>query len=216
MATTLTALRDRVEQILADSSNAIWATGDVDEAIRQALHQYSAANPQHKITTITLSADDREISTSTITDVVAIEEIWCPYNSSNPQYPPYKRPFRFWKDSAILYVLGQYIPQSSDVVRVFYAALHTLSGLDSATATTLPDEHATTVALGAAGHAAASRALDLTEQVTVDRDAVARLTTWAQHRLATFEADLRTIAVQAQGPGHVPLPALDRHDDTWA
>lgn len=216
MATTLSALRDRIENILADNSNAIWATADLDEAIRRALHNYSAAAPRKRITTKTLTADGREISTSTITDIMAIEELWIPYDAANPQAPVYRRAFRFWKDSSILYVLSQYMPRAGDVARIFYAALHTLNGLDSASATTVPDEHISTLALGAAGYAAATRAIDLAEQVSIDREVTNRLTAWAATTLSRFGAELNAIAIAAQGPGHVTLPALDRFDNTWS
>ncbi len=248
MAFTLATLRDRVEAILADSSNAIWSTGDVDEAIRRALHAFSLVSPRHRITTANIAATTREISTASITDAIAVEELWCPYTAGTPEYPPNKLPFRFWREESKLYVQGDYAPAAGTVARIFYSAIHTINTLDSATATTIPDAYASLLATGAAGYAAASRALDLTEQVTVDREATERLDAWAkarlqefqagldelrrtltltqeavehmnrwaQQKLLAFEAALRTIAVQAQGPGHVPLPALDRHDNTWA
>lgn len=216
MPTTLSALRDRVETILADTSNEIWSTSDLDEAIRRAMHAYSASNPRKLITTITLTTNSREISTASITDIITVEEVWLPYDAANPLAPINRRPFRFWKDSNILYILSQYLPKTGDVARIFYAAQHILSGLDGAATTSLPDEHTSTVATGAAGFAAASRAIDLSEQVSIDRDVTNRLTTWAQTTLQRFYAELHTIAVIAQGPGHVRMPDLDRYDNTWA
>jgi hypothetical protein len=57
MTATLTTLRDRVEIILADSGNSIWSTGDIDEGIRQALHEYSKTRPLRSVGTVALSAD---------------------------------------------------------------------------------------------------------------------------------------------------------------
>ena len=57
MNATLTTLRDRVEQILADSGNAIWSTDDIDEAIRQAVHEYSKTRPLRSVGTVVLSSD---------------------------------------------------------------------------------------------------------------------------------------------------------------
>jgi hypothetical protein len=215
MATDLASLRDRVELILADSTNAIFSTGDVDEGIRRALHDYSQVNPQHKIGTITLAADGREISTSTLTGVIDVEDVWCPYTAADPEYPAYARPFRFWKDSAKLYVIGNHEPQSGEVVRVFYTALQALKDLDSAAATTLPAEHDSIVALGAAGYAAQSRALDITEQISVDRDSANRLRDWAELQLRRFTDALNRVAISTRGPGQVALPALDRWEGDW-
>lgn len=216
MATTLATLRDRVELILADNTNLIFSTDDVDEGIRRALHDYSQVNPQHKIDTITLTADGREISTATLTGIADVEDVWCPYDSSDPEYPPYRRPWRFWRDSGLLYVMGSYEPQSADVVRVFYTALQKLKDLDSATATTLPAEHDSIVALGAAGYAAQSRALDVAEQISVDRDTTKNLREWAELQLRRFGDALHQVAIATQGPGHVGLPALDRWEGEWA
>ena len=44
-AETLTTLPDRVETMLQDSTNATWATGDIDEAIEKALEEYNRHSP---------------------------------------------------------------------------------------------------------------------------------------------------------------------------
>jgi len=216
MATTLTLLRDRVEEILADTANAIWSTGNIDEAIRQALHEYSQASPQDKETSLTLAADGREVATATITDLIDVTEIWCDYDSTDPDFPPPIRPFRFWKDIGTIYVMGQYEPQNADVVRVFYTALHILNGLDSETSTSVPDEDVTALAHGAAGYAAMTRSVDLAEMITVDRAAVERMEKWGQELLADFRLHLQAIARHRQDPiGHVPTGKLDRHEGDW-
>jgi len=216
MATTLATLTDRVEEILADTGNAIWSSDNIEEAIRQALHEYSQVRPQEKETSLTLAADGREVSTGTITDLIDVTEIWINYDSTDPQYPAPIRPFRFWKDIGTIYVMGQYEPQNADVVRVFYTALHTLDDLDSATATTIPDEDDTTLAHGAAGFAAITRSVDLAEMISVDREAVKRMDTWGQQRLSDFRLHLQTIARKRQAPtAHVPTGSLDRYDGDW-
>ena len=63
-ALTLATMRDRVELVLQDSSNATWATGDIDEAIDQALEQYSRHRPDHAISSLTLAADGRVVRRS--------------------------------------------------------------------------------------------------------------------------------------------------------
>ena len=216
MATTLATLTDRVEEILADTANAIWSTDNLEEAIRQALHEYSQARPQEKETSLTLTADGREVATSTITDLIDVTEIWCNYDSTDPDFPPPIRPFRFWKDIGTIYVMGYYEPQNADVVRVFYTALHIIEDLDSATSTSVPDEDITALAHGAAGYAAMTRSVDLAEMITVDRSAVERMETWGQELLADFRAHLQAIARHRQDPiGHVPTGKLDRFESHW-
>ena len=219
MAITLTTIRDRIETALADASNDIWAAADIDEAIRKALAEYSIARPQDKITTLTLAAAGREIDVSSIAGITDITEIHLPYHSSDPAYPPQRRPFRFWSDSSLLYLMGSYQPQAGDVVRVFYTVSQTLSGLDSQTETSFPEAHAHTIIKGAAAFAVLTRALDLTEQVTLDRHSTEYLQAHGNRLLAQFREELYSLArsrADTRTAATVPLPTLDRHDAMWA
>jgi non-ribosomal peptide synthetase component F len=214
MSATLTTLRDRVEQQLADTGNAIWSTTAVEEAIRQALHEYSKTRPQRAVGTITLSADGREISMSTLTGLFQVIDVWCPYTAADPEFPANRRGFQYWPEQAKLYVWDEYNPQSGDVVRVFYTKLQTLSGLDSASATTFPDDDESLIALGAAGYAATSRAVDLAEQVTLDRLTAQQVRAWGLSKLQEFRSGLKTVArrMALETLSHVELPDLDRHE----
>jgi len=177
---TLTTLRDRVEAHLQDSGNTRWSTDDLDEAIRQALEQYSRQNPNTAIGSIALTANGREISLASLTGLLRVEKVWWDYDSSTPGYPPNWRQFQVWPGS-ILYVDDPSEPQNGDVVRVWYTKKHTLNALDSATATTIPDEDISYLVMGAAHFAALSRAVELSESMTTDHDVVKRLTEWADN-----------------------------------
>ena len=221
MSATLTTLRDRVELILADSGNAIWATGDIDEGLRNALHEYSKTRALKAIGTITLAADGREISLSTLTGLLSVLDIWCDYTASDPEYPANVRAFQHWRDEGKIYVTGDYEPASGDVVRVFYTKMQTLSGLDSATSTTFPDEDESLIAQGAAGYAATSRAVDLAEQVTLDRLTAQQIRAWGLSKLQEFRAGLKTVArrMAYEGKSDVELGDLDRWErdgNGWA
>lgn len=182
---TLTTLRDRVEAYLQDSGNTRWTTGDLDEAIAQAIDQYSRQNPCSALGTITLSANGREISLSSLTGILRVEQVWWDYDSTTPGYPPNYRQFKVLP-GALLYVDDPLEPQSGDVVRVWYNKRHTLNLLASATATTIPDEDMSYVVIGAAHFAALSRAVELTESMTVDHDVVKRLSEWADNAGKNF------------------------------
>ena len=218
MATTLASLTDRVEEILADSSNAIWSTTNIEEAIRQALHEYSQARPQDTIGTLTFAADSREISTSTLTTLLNVLEIWVPYTAAAPEYPPNVRAFRFFADASLIYVTGPYSPVDEDVMRVFYTALQLIDDLDSAASTTVPDDDISTLAHGAAGFAATTRALDLSEQISVDRQAGDAVHEWGQRKLVDFRLQLAQIAMvrARQFPeSKVPAANKDRFGSQW-
>jgi len=188
MTATLATLRDRVELELADSGNSIWSTDDVDEAIRQALHEYSKTRPLREVGTVELSADGREIDISSLSGLLSVTEIWCDYTSSDPEFPANVRAFTHWRDEQKIYVNDDYEPASGDVVRVFYTKLQTLNGLDSETATSVPLEDETLIATGAAGYAATSRAVDLAEQVTLDRLTAQQVRAWGLAKLQEFRS----------------------------
>jgi DNA-binding protein len=218
MTATLTTLRDRVELMLADTGNAIWSTDDIDEAIRQALHEYSKTRPLRVDGTITLSADGREIDVSSLTGLLGVFELWCPYTAADPEYPENRRSFAFWPDTGEVYVTDDYEPQSGDVMRVFYTKLQTLNGLDSASSTTVPLDDETLVAIGAAGYAATSRAVDFAEQVTLDRLTSQQVRAWGLAKLQEFRSGLKAVArrMAIEGKSDVELPRLDRYEGSWS
>jgi hypothetical protein len=216
MATTLALLRDRVEQILADTGNAIWSTDDVDEAIRRAIHEYSKTRPQVAIGTITLTSDAREIDVSSLSDILDVTRVWCDYTASDPEDPPSERQFEWWPDQVKIYVLGGDEPQTGDVCRIWYTKLQTLNGLDSETSTSLRTDDESLIAEGASGYAATSRAVDLAEQVTLDRLTAQQIRAWGMAQLQRFRAGLKRVAAAEalRGDARVEVDKLDHWDQS--
>lgn len=215
MATTLVAIRDRVKQKLADSGNNIWTGADLDEGIRSALHEYSKTRPRQAVALLTLEAAGREIDISSVTDLLAVVDVWLPYTADDPEFPPNRRPFRHWSDLGLLFIVDKsYEPASGEVARIFYAALQLLNGLDGASSTSLPADDESLLVTGAAGYAATSRAVDLAEQVHIDRLTSQQVRAWGLAQLQEFRAGLRTIArkLAATSPAWVDLPPMDRWD----
>lgn len=211
--TALAGIRDRVEQRLNDTGNSIWGTDWVDEGIRQALAEYSMSIPRGLNTTVTLSADGREVDISSISGLLYVERVWTPYTASDPEYPPNWRKFEHWIDAQVVYFPDSDEPQNGDVVRLFYGAAHTIQNLDSATATTLRSIDESLLITGAAGHAAVSRALDLQEQVTLGRAVAVSIERWGIARLDEFQRELtrRVAQLAMRGNSRVVLPKVDRH-----
>ena len=222
--TTLADFRNRTETILADTGNEIWNVAAIDEAIRQALHEYSRVRPRNAIDTIALSADGRELDIASLTDLLAVYAVWLPYTASDPEFPPNIRNFEHWVDQATLYFPDGAEPQASDVARVFYTALHTIQSLDGATSTTVPGDHETLIAQGAAGYAATSRAVDaaarrpLGGEGAVNPATAQQIRAWGLSRLHDFRAGLTRLAraLARQSSAHVPLPPLDRWQGRWS
>lgn len=191
-AATLATLRDRVEEALVDSTNLIWATATLDEAVRQALHEYSAARPYvamvDQALTGLLSTNGREINVSGVTGLITVVEVWAPYAAADDR--PNVRKFNYWLDTGKLQLLDGAALAAANTARIFYTKLHTLNGLDAANATTFRIGDDSLIVLGAVGYAALSRAVDLVEQVRVDLNAVEQLRSLGQTALENFRARL--------------------------
>ena len=219
---TLAEIRDRVEEMLMDTGNAIWATGTIDEGIHQALDQYNGVNPLTMETVITLPGDGREIALSGVSGLVGVLDVWWPYVSGASQetWPPNKvRGYRLWWDDnqPVLFLEiepgGQ--PQSGEEVRLWYSKQQTIQGIDSASTTTLPGDHESVIILGAAGHAAMSRTADLIETANTDLYQVGLLGTWGQRKIREFMGRLKVIrqAGARSGPAWRTGWALDKWDE---
>jgi len=185
--------------------------GDIDEAVRWALHRISEVNPHRAITTLTLSADGREVDISDI-DYLAIERVWLDYDSSDPDYRPQWADFEVWPGD-VLFINEPTEPQSADVLRIWYTTEHTITDLDSATATTLSDRDVTTLIVGATGLCAQER-IHEKETFWGNRD----LREWAAQRLKEFEAALTRLARHhgIKHSGIAPSADLDRWDGAWS
>jgi hypothetical protein len=85
-------------------------------------------------------------------------------------------------EESIRLALGEYSTRAKQVF--------TLNGLDSATATTLPDYFDSVVVIGAAGYAAKARALDRADSFTQGETLPADLAAWGEAQLTRFRAIL--------------------------
>lgn len=170
MASTLAQLEVKVAALLYDAANAVFTTATLDAALRQALEEYTEAAPLTMETTIVLPGDGREIALNGVSDLLAVTDVWWPYDSTptSETWPPNRVPgFRIWWDDAqpVLFLTeaAGAQPQQNDELRVFYTKPHTIQNLDSAAATTLPAPHESLIARGAAGLCCLARSVDLNE-----------------------------------------------------
>lgn len=212
---TLTSLTARVRAVLMDSGASIWQDSDITEALRQAMAEYSRSRPLLAVTTLTLAASGREISIASVTGLIGVAEVWCPYTAASPEDPPNLRPFSLAFDLGTIYVSGEYQPAAGDVLRLFYTKLQTLNGLDSATSSTFSAEDDSLLVTGACGFCTTTRGLDLTEKITIDSKITAQqVRAWGLGKLQEFRAALRDIARRHAGRGssRVKLPGLDDWD----
>jgi hypothetical protein len=182
--------------------------GDIDEAIRWTLYRYTEVYPQHKIASLTLAAAGREVDISSLTGYIDIQRIWWEYTSTAPEYPPNWRDFEVWPGDIVFINDGEE-PGAGDKVRVFYTLPHTLNGLDSATATTIPERDINLIVTGATGFAAEERV-----QEQPQRNVPRKLREWGTARLREFERGLTRLARReaAKHSGIATIPDLDRWD----
>ena len=191
---TLSELRELVEQDLDDAGNAVWATAEIDRAIERALSGYSRARPQEAVGTIALAAAGREVSLSTLTGLTKVVRVWYPYTSTAPEDPPEWRQWELW--GGTLYVLDGGEPASGDVVRVYYHKAQTIEDLNSATETTVPAEQEEVVVGGAAGYAAMEKARGSVGEAGVSTETPEHWLEWATGRLDSFNVQLTEIRRQ--------------------
>ena len=219
---TLAQIRDRIEEMLVDSGNAIFTTTMIDEGIRQALNQYNLVKPLNMETVITLPGDGREIALSGVTGLLNVLDVWWPYDSAatSEKWPPNRvRGWRLWWDDnqAVLFldIKEGSQPQLNEEIRLWYSKRQTIQDLDAADSTTLRGDHESIIVLGAAGHAAMSRTLDLVETAGTDLYQVGLLGTWGQRKLKEFQAELKQIQREQTriGPSWLSGWSLDKWDD---
>jgi hypothetical protein len=187
----LAELRDLVELDLDDSSNAVWSTGDVDRAIARALYEYSQVNPQRTTGTITVSADGREISISSLAGLTRMVRVWHPYTAADPEDPPEWRRWDLW--GTTLRVIDGDEPASGEVVRVFYFKEHTINGLGGASSTTVAAEDERVVVLGAGAYAALQKARSAIGEAGVSTETPEHWLKWALSRMEAFSQALASV-----------------------
>lgn len=220
--TALAGIRDRIEQMLMDTGNAIWDTAVIDEGLRLALDQYNLIKPLNMETVITLPGDGREIALSDVTGLLNVLDVWWPYDSdaTSETWPPNRvRGWRLWWDDnqAVLFleITEGSQPQTDEELRLWYSKQQTIQDLDSAATTTLRDDHESILVLGGAGHAAMSRTVDLIETAGTDLYQVGLLGTWGQRKLREFNSHLKAIQRKQtrRGPSWLSGWSLDKWDE---
>jgi hypothetical protein len=187
-----------MEITLVDGTNAIWNTGQLDDALLTALDQYNLVNPQEIETSITLAAAGRDISLTTLTNLIRVREVWYPWVSTVENWPPNRvRGWRMYRDAGVpklfLDITEGSQPQSGEKVRIWYDAPQTVDDLNG-DATTIPIEHESYLVIGACGYAALSRTVDLIEIAGTDLYQVGVLGSWGvrrQKEYANFLKDLQ-------------------------
>jgi hypothetical protein len=206
MTATLATLRARVQQFLSDTGATAYTTGALDEALRQALAEYSEVAPRQCDTVLVLPAAGREIALNALDELDGVTAVYWPYDSAAREaWPPnqvagFSLAFDDGQPLLILTPAAGNQPQAGDELRLWYTTPQHLDGLASdpggvaAAGTTVPLLHESWLVTGAAGYAAVQRAGDVRHTYTETARAQANLEAWGQQRLALFRAKLAQLA----------------------
>jgi len=175
----LNDMRARIRKDLRDedSQNYRWTDSELNRHIDHALRELSLSCPLEAKATLSTTAESRDLSLSSLSDLVEIEAVEYPAGN----YPPSYVRFSVWADT--LPLLMDSLPGDSEDVYVYYGKLHTLN----ADSSTLPAKLEDLVALGAAAYAAMEWASFATNRVHLGGAETWRnYLTWGQDRLAAF------------------------------
>ena len=183
----LAAYRTRITNSL-DDTKAKYTTDIIDEALRKILNEYTRATPNFKTHTHTVTTAGRP-QTLAAANLITIVQLVHPYDSTLADPFVYAREdFSLFQmdGSPTLYFLKGDLPQVGEKIYIKYAAKQTITDLDSATATTVRDDHEDILIVGASGQAAMMRASGLNEQWGARAGEMGALMTWGTRQYSRF------------------------------
>ena len=183
----LPTMRTRVRRDLhdEDAQNYRWTDDVLDRHIQRSAEEVSIASPREMKATLTTTADSRDLSLATLTDLISIEAVEYPTG----KYPPIYVRSSIW--AGTLTLLVDSTPAGSENVWVYYGKIHTLD----ATSSTLPTHLEDLVATGATAYAAIEWSSFATNRINVGGEQVWRqYLTWGQDRMASFLSRLAQLS----------------------
>lgn len=187
----LTQIIARLREVLADSSSLRFSDASLEEGIRQAMQEIDTRMPQVIESSAVLAADGRDQSLSGLKDPLYLISIrYTGAGITLDLEPEVQFSYRMSGGQPVVHFVGETVPRAGDTLLVTYAACHTLSGLDSASTTSLPDGLQTALVNGAAGHACLQRVHMLQEKMGAKPGEISQLLQVAKLRLELFQKNL--------------------------
>jgi hypothetical protein len=181
----------RLREVLADPAALRYSDAHLEEAIRQAMQEIDNRLPRVVETSMTVANDGRDQPLSGLDDPIYLLSIRYTSSSGSLELEPEVQfSYHMSAGQPLVHFIGSLVPRMGDTLSVSYAACHTLSGLDSAITTTLPDGLQTALVNGAAGHACLQRVHALHGTTGAKPGEVGQLLQIAQLRLDLFQKNL--------------------------
>ena len=192
MAYVLSTMTDAIESLLKDSANDYFSTSEIQDAIEWALATYGYRVRRRTIGTIDDVDGQREYSVATLTDLQQVTRVWWPYDSTDPAHPP-NWVHWYMLDDTYLYLDVDDDPDGTEVIRVFYTAEHTISGLAGKLVTTPDEMGCELIIVGAAGRVVLSQSREVIDAINVSSEVTGDWEGWGRARLKQFYDGLDTI-----------------------
>jgi hypothetical protein len=189
---TLTTIRAQLRKDLhdEDSNNYRWVDATLDRHIERARRELSYALPREQKTTLQTSAGSREVSISSLSDLVRIFAVEWPAG----EWPPVYARFSVWETTLTLQV--EAAPAAAEDVHVYWGKVHTID----ASTSSVPAWAEEALLAGAAGFAAVEWASFATNRANVaGTDAVDDYEAWGRERLRDFRAWLGRFQSRLRG-----------------
>jgi hypothetical protein len=189
--TNIVTLRNRLRQELhdEDAADLRWLDAVLDRHLVRAARELSLVLPQEQKTSLMTTAGSRDVSISSLSDLVRVDAVEYPTAQWPPEY------VRFGVYKTTLTLLIEAAPASAQAVNVYWGALHALN----TSASSLPPSAEDAVVLGAGGYAALEWAGFATNRANVAGTAAfENYQAWGEERLARFREALRGFGTEAR------------------
>lgn len=212
--TDLAGFRTRILALLGDPSAVRYGNALLDEALSQALEQYSIAVPNLVIYDFTVSQPGREQVMDGVPAFLNVLQVVFPYRDSPSEQARLDAFYAYHNGNCLaLHAGGPAVPAAGDVIRVYYTVPHTVEDLAGAAVTTANPAHDGLLCQGAAGLAALLRAAQMMENPGKRIQDVESLQKWGQEQCQRFSATLQLLA---NGHAHTAaLPPSGWQLDRW-
>lgn len=182
----IAALRTKVLAILDDASLTKFSNNQVDQAVRDALIEYTRYRPIEA--TFSFDADGEQVIVMP-TSFIAFQVTDLYKDEDYPQ-THYTFLARYEDEQWQIETPKDTIPANTALIAA-YAKVNGIDGLDSFAGTTIPDSEIELFALGAAGFALLSRAVNRSEANNLDSDTLEGLKKLGDSYITKFLTTLK-------------------------
>jgi len=189
MAANIGEIRADVRKDLHDEDSAAyrWTDAVLDRHIQRAVAEYSLHNPREQKSTLTTSANSRDVGIASLIDLIEIVQVEWPTG----EFPPRLVGFTKWQTTITMDVVAP--PTGTENVNIWWLRAHELAAGTS----TIPAIHDDIICAGAAAYAALDWTSYATNRLnTGGEDVWGRYKAFAAERLAYFTQELQRLSIR--------------------